>query len=163
MAGTTTPVMIAASTGKIAEAICMSGGTRPSTAGTSGKMAVTSDRNTGASAAMIASVILVLTMGLNLGIDFRGGTTIRAESSTNFEVGDYRAALEPVVEGDLSITEVFDPTFGPDRHVAQVRIGLTDEAGSITPEQLNEYQAALQEIAELLDADWLPGTALADS
>ncbi|MBV0893169.1 protein translocase subunit SecF [Paracoccus sp. Z118] len=95
---------------------------------------------------MIASVILLLTMGLNFGIDFRGGTTIRAESSNAFDVGDYRAALEPVVEGDLSITEVFDPTFGPDRHVAQVRIGLTDEAGSITPEQLNEYQAALQEI-----------------
>ena len=97
-------------------------------------------------AAMIASVILVLTMGLNLGIDFRGGTTIRAESSTNFEVGDYRAALEPVVDGDLSITEVFDPTFGPDRHVAQIRIGLANEAGSVTPAQLNEYEAALKQV-----------------
>ena len=97
-------------------------------------------------AAMVASVILIFTMGLNLGIDFKGGTTIRAESSTAFEVGEYRAALEPVVQGDLSITEVFDPTFGPDRHVAQIRIGLANEAGSVTPEQLNEYEAALKQV-----------------
>ena len=47
---------------------------------------------------MLASLIVLLTTGLNFGIDFRGGTTIRAESSTEFEVGDYRAALDALTE-----------------------------------------------------------------
>ena len=62
--------------------------------------------------AMVASVVLLLTMGLNYGIDFKGGTTIRTESSTNFEVGDYRQALDGLGLADVSITEVFDPSFG---------------------------------------------------
>ena len=32
--------------------------------------------------AMVASVVLLLTMGLNYGIDLKGGTTIRTESTT---------------------------------------------------------------------------------
>lgn len=37
--------------------------------------------------------------GLNFGIDFRGGTTIRTESTTEIDVGTYRAALEPLEIG----------------------------------------------------------------
>ena len=44
--------------------------------------------------AVIASIILALTMGLNFGIDFRGGTTIRAESTEPVDVGGYRTAVE---------------------------------------------------------------------
>lgn len=82
---------------------------------------------------MIVSVILVMTMGLNFGIDFKGGTTIRTESSNAFEVSEYREALSGLNLSDLSITEVFDPGFGPDRHVAQIRIGTENETGSVTP------------------------------
>ncbi|WBU53687.1 protein translocase subunit SecF [Paracoccus sp. SCSIO 75233] len=96
---------------------------------------------------MVISVILLLTMGLNFGIDFRGGTTIRTESSTAFDVADYRAALTEVEGiGDVSITEVFDPTYGEDRHVAQVRIGATDDTEAMTPEQIDAVEAALTEI-----------------
>ncbi|MFT4012976.1 MAG: protein translocase subunit SecF [Paracoccus sp. (in: a-proteobacteria)] len=96
--------------------------------------------------AMIASVVVTLVMGLNFGIDFKGGTTIRTESSTAFEVGDYRQAIEKLDLGDLSITEVFDPTFGADRHVAMIRIGTTDDTGSVTPAELNKVEAALKEV-----------------
>lgn len=96
--------------------------------------------------AMVASVILTLVMGLNYGIDFKGGTTIRTESSTAFEVGDYRQAMDPLDLGDVSITEVFDPSFGADRHVAMIRIGTTDETGSVTPERLNEVEQALKTV-----------------
>lgn len=97
-------------------------------------------------AAMAASVILIFTMGLNFGIDFKGGTTIRTESPTAFKVGDYRDALDDLGFSDLAITEVFDPSFGSDRHVAMIRIGTTDETGSVSAEQLNEIQAALQQV-----------------
>ncbi|KGJ04169.1 protein translocase subunit secF [Paracoccus halophilus] len=97
-------------------------------------------------AAMLLSVISVLVVGLNFGIDFKGGTTIRTTSPTAFEVGDYRQALSPLDLGDVSITEVFDPGFGQDKHVAQIRIGTQDETGSVTPEQLNEVEAALRTV-----------------
>ena len=96
--------------------------------------------------AMVISVVLIATMGLNFGIDFKGGTTIRTESSTAFEVGDYREALDDLGFSDLAITEVFDPSFGADRHVAMIRIGTTDETGSVTPEQLNQVEAALKTV-----------------
>ncbi|GGF58184.1 protein translocase subunit SecF [Paracoccus acridae] len=96
--------------------------------------------------AMVISVVLIATMGLNFGIDFKGGTTIRTESSTAFEVGDYREALDDLGFSDLAITEVFDPSFGADRHVAMIRIGTTDETGSVSPEQLNQIEAALHEV-----------------
>lgn len=95
---------------------------------------------------MIASVIVVLFMGLNFGIDFKGGTTIRTESTQSFDVGEYRQALNGLDLADVSITEVFDPSFGADKHVAMVRIGVEDDAGSVTPEQLNEIEAALKNV-----------------
>ena len=94
--------------------------------------------------AMIVSVIFIVTMGLNFGIDFKGGTTIRTESSNAFEVAEYREALSGLNLSDLSITEVFDPGFGPDRHVAQIRIGTENETGSVTPEELNRIESALK-------------------
>lgn len=101
----------------------------------------------GASAvAVVVSILATIFMGLNYGIDFRGGTTIRTESTTAFEIGDYRQALDGMGFSDVSITEVFDPSFGADRHVAMVRIGTTDEAGSVSPEQLAEVEAALQQV-----------------
>ena len=96
--------------------------------------------------AMVASVIIILTMGLNFGIDFKGGTTIRAESSTEFSVAEYHDALDGLDLGDVSITEVFDPGFGPDRHVAQIRIGTTNDTGSVTPEELNRIESALRAV-----------------
>jgi preprotein translocase subunit SecF len=61
-------------------------------------------------------------MGLNFGIDFRGGTTIRT-GRDQVDVGAYRDALAPLGLGDVSITEVFDPTFSrADQNVAMIRI-----------------------------------------
>lgn len=95
---------------------------------------------------MVASVVAIFTMGLNFGIDFRGGTTIRTESTSAVDVGQYRQALAGLDVGDVSITEVFDPTFRADQHVAQVRIGTTGETGSVTPEELNAVEAALKAV-----------------
>ncbi|WBU63167.1 protein translocase subunit SecF [Paracoccus aerodenitrificans] len=96
---------------------------------------------------MVLSVIVLLTMGLNFGIDFRGGTTIRTESTTAFDIGEYRSALDGIEGiGDVSITEVFDPTFGEDRHVAQIRIGSVEDTEAMTPEQISDVETALKEV-----------------
>ena len=94
--------------------------------------------------AMVASVVLLMTMGLNYGIDFKGGTTIRTESTTAFDVGDYRDALSGLGLEDVSITEVFDPSFGTDKHVAQVRIGAGDSTAAMSPEEIATIEAALK-------------------
>ena len=91
--------------------------------------------------AVILSLILWSTVGLNFGIDFRGGTTIRTESSAGVDIGAYRAALVPLDLGDVSITEVFDPTFGPDKNVAMIRIQAQDGYESVTPEIIQAAEA----------------------
>ncbi|RVV98783.1 protein translocase subunit SecF [Mesobaculum littorinae] len=96
--------------------------------------------------AMVLSLIIWLTVGLNFGIDFRGGTTIRTQSTEAVDVGAYRDAIAPLELGDVAISEVFDPSFGEDRNVAMLRIQAQGEEESITAETIAEVEAALQEV-----------------
>lgn len=96
--------------------------------------------------AMIASIAVFLVVGLNFGIDFRGGTSIRTEAQAPVDIGAYRAAVSPLGFGDVAITEVFDPTFGPDRNVAMIRIQTQDGQEAKTPEQIAQIRAALQAV-----------------
>ncbi|MGB3688140.1 MAG: protein translocase subunit SecF [Jannaschia helgolandensis] len=93
--------------------------------------------------AMIASLIIWLAVGLNFGIDFLGGTTIRTESTQSVDIGVYRDALTPLGLGDIAITELFDPTFAPDQNVAQIRIQVQDGAESVTTETIAAVKSAL--------------------
>ncbi|PID37360.1 MAG: protein translocase subunit SecDF [Rhodobacterales bacterium] len=92
---------------------------------------------------MAASVAAFFAMGLNYGIDFKGGTSIRTDSTLAVDVGEYREALAPLELGQVTITEVFDPNFRPDQHVAQIRIEAQDGAESVTVEQITAIKAAL--------------------
>ncbi|WP_425044192.1 protein translocase subunit SecF [Primorskyibacter sp. S87] len=84
--------------------------------------------------------------GLNFGIDFRGGTTIRTESTQPVDVGTYRGAIEPLGLGDVSITEVFDPTFDEDEYVTMIRIQAQEGAESVTAEMVENVHAALKSV-----------------
>ncbi|MCI5039476.1 MAG: protein translocase subunit SecF [Donghicola eburneus] len=84
-----------------------------------------------------------LLQGLNYGIDFRGGTTIRTESTQPVDVGTYRDALSPLELGDITITEVFDPSFEADQHVAMIRIQAQDDTESVSAEMIANVEAAL--------------------
>ncbi len=81
--------------------------------------------------------------GLNFGIDFRGGTTVRTESTQPVDIGIYRDAMAVLELGDISITEVFDPTFDDDQNVAMIRIQAQEGQEAVTPETLRAVQAAL--------------------
>lgn len=97
-------------------------------------------------AAVVLSIVIWLTMGLNFGIDFRGGTTIRTQSTEAVDVAAYRAAIEPLGLGDVAISEVFDPSFGEDRNAAMVRIQAQNEEESVSPATIAEVEAALQQV-----------------
>ncbi|MFZ7089569.1 protein translocase subunit SecF [Primorskyibacter sp. 2E233] len=101
----------------------------------------------------ISAVMMVLAFGsfmvrgLNYGIDFKGGTTIRTESAQAVDVGAYRDALAALQLGDTTISEVFDPTFGPDQNVAMIRIGAQDGQEAVTSEVIDTARGALQSVA----------------
>ncbi len=95
-------------------------------------------------AAMVGSILIFLIVGLNFGIDFRGGTTIRTESTQAVDVGAYRDAIAPLGLGDVSITEVFDPTFGPDENVAMIRIQAQEGTESVSAETVLAVEEVLQ-------------------
>ncbi|MBP0481771.1 protein translocase subunit SecF [Sagittula salina] len=97
--------------------------------------------------AVVLALISFFVQGLNYGIDFKGGTTIRTESAQAVDVGAYRGALATLGLQDVIITEVFDPTFDADQNVAMVRIGAEDEQNAVSAERLAEAEAALQEVA----------------
>jgi preprotein translocase subunit SecF len=96
---------------------------------------------------IICSIVSTLVIGLNFGIDFKGGTTIRAESTSPIDVAVYRSAMEPLMLGDISIAEVFDPNFRSDQHVAQIRIQAQDGQESVASDIVIQVQAVLRDIA----------------
>ena len=71
---------------------------------------------------VVLSLISFFVQNLNFGIDFRGGTSIRTESSEPISVAAYRNALSSLDLGDITISEVFDPSFEDDQNVAMIRI-----------------------------------------
>jgi len=100
---------------------------------------------------MVLSVVAWATIGLNFGIDFQGGTTIRTESEQAVDVAAYRDALQPLELGDVAISEVFDPTFDEDQHVAMLRIQAQEGAESAENEMVANVQAALQGVDESIE------------
>ena len=94
--------------------------------------------------AMILTAVSLMVFGLNFGVDFKGGTTIRTESTQMVDVGEYRAAMDDLGLGDITITEVFDPSFRDDQHVAMIRIEAQEGDEVVTPEVIAKVEAALQ-------------------
>ena len=98
----------------------------------------------GSMALMLLAFLAWGVIGLNFGIDFKGGTTIRTQSVTPVDVGAYRQTLEKLPLGDVSITEVFDPGFAADQHVAMIRIAALEDVEAVTPETVQTVEDALK-------------------
>ena len=95
---------------------------------------------------MIVAFASFAIQGLNYGIDFRGGTTIRTESPMPIDIGVYRGALDVLELGDITITKVFDPTFDDDQNVAMIRIQAQGDQEAVTVETIVAVEAALKEV-----------------
>ena len=54
--------------------------------------------------------------------------------------------MAPLGLGDVSITEVFDPTFGPEQNVAMIRIQAQEGQEAVTTEVVSRVEAALTAI-----------------
>lgn len=94
---------------------------------------------------VIASASFLI-QGLNFGIDFRGGTTVRTESPLPVVVSEYRDAMATLELGDITITEVFDPQFRDDQNVAMIRIQAQDDQEAVTTEVIEAVEGALKTV-----------------
>lgn len=92
---------------------------------------------------IIVSFASLAGLGLNYGIDFKGGTSVRTQSAQPVDIGGYRDAIEPLGLGDVTITEVFDPTFGPDQNVAMIRIQAQEGEQSVSLDVIGSVKQAL--------------------
>jgi len=89
--------------------------------------------------AMIASVIVFLMMGLNFGIDFRGGVTIEVRTEGPADLGQMRGIVGGLDLGDVSVQE-----FGqPEDVLIQVEVQQGDG---------NVQQAVVAAVKQALDA-----------
>ncbi|MEM8569436.1 MAG: protein translocase subunit SecF [Pseudomonadota bacterium] len=75
---------------------------------------------------LLASVVLFLAVGLNYGIDFRGGTLVMAEMPEERPIGEYRGVLSDLDVGQVAVTEVSSPGAGTGQTVL-MRVGITAE------------------------------------
>jgi len=95
---------------------------------------------------MVASVVLFLTMGLNYGVDFRGGTIIMTSTREDVPVSEYREMLNALNFGEVNVTEVSDDT-GQGRHLVLMRLGITGD-------DPDSQQAVITEVRGALTAKW---------
>ena len=96
--------------------------------------------------AMIASILVIAAFGLNLGIDFTGGTSIRIETSNTLMLEGYRTALGDLGLADVAVSEVIGGgTEGA--HVANLRLASVGADGAtLSSEQMQQVRAALTQI-----------------
>lgn len=80
---------------------------------------------------MVASVVAFFALGLNFGIDFKGGTLLRVQTTEVVETNIYRTTMDGLDLGDVSITEVFDPTSDGSTHVVNIKIEQQDQEGPL--------------------------------
>ena len=97
----------------------------------------------GSMALMLLAFLFWGTEGLNYGIDFKGGTTLRTDSTQAVDVGGYRKAMDGLPLGDVVITEVFDPSFRADQHVAMIRLSSAEKGEAVSEDALGQVKAAL--------------------
>ncbi|MEM8977847.1 MAG: protein translocase subunit SecF [Pseudomonadota bacterium] len=95
-------------------------------------------------ALIVVAFVSFLIQGLNFGIDFQGGTTVRTNAEAPVDIAAYRGALDPLDLGDVSITEVFDPQFGADENVAMIRIQAQEGEEAASADLVENVTNALQ-------------------
>ncbi len=91
----------------------------------------------------VLSVVAFFAMGLNYGIDFKGGSVIRTATPAPVEVGTYRTVLSGLELGDFTVTEVVDPgaeLTDTNRNSVMIRI----EQQSDNPETQNDIIAEVK-------------------
>ncbi|MFA9373151.1 MAG: protein translocase subunit SecF [Poseidonibacter sp.] len=89
---------------------------------------------------VIASIVLLLTKGLNLGIDFAGGTIVQVKYTQNAPINDIRDTLKSTKYSNASITK-----FGSDDEII---IRITGSSSDISNDISDEMHQILKTTGE---------------
>ena len=100
---------------------------------------------------VVVAFLSFLIQGLNLGIDFQGGTSIRTQSEQPIDAGAYRDALTPLALGDFTITEVSDPSFAANQNVAMIRIAAQEGDEAVSAGTVSAIMTALEAVDPTID------------
>ena len=98
----------------------------------------------GSLAAILASILLAATMGLNFGIDFRGGTLVEIRTEQPADMGRIRTIVTGMDVGDVQVQ-----SFGTERDVL-VRVEERGRTG-------DERMGVAEQVGDRLTAE-IPGT-----
>ncbi|MGZ6195982.1 MAG: protein translocase subunit SecF, partial [Candidatus Binataceae bacterium] len=75
----------------------------------------------------LAAIILLITVGLNYGVDFVGGSVVQLQFKTATDGGHIRSALQPMGLGEVTVQD-----FGAaERHQYLVRFATVKNVGSL--------------------------------
>ena len=94
----------------------------------------------------VLSVVAFLTLGLNYGIDFKGGSVIRTSTPVPVEVSVYRDVLSGLELGDFTVTEVKDPgaeLTSTERNAVMIRIEQQSDDPATQDDIIFEVKSAL--------------------
>lgn len=91
---------------------------------------------------VIASIAAVATIGLNYGVDFRGGLTIEASDDQPIDIGAVRSKINELGFDSFEVQEIND--FAGSDPAVVVTIGLQEADASLTEEEI----AASNEVAQ---------------
>ena len=97
---------------------------------------------------VVASIALALVIGLNFGIDFRGGTMIMAKTDQTVETGEYRNALADLNLGDVAVTEISstaEELSGESQNAVMIRIEQQGNDPAAQNETVSLVQSTLSE------------------
>lgn len=94
----------------------------------------------GSGAAVLASIVLFLVLGLNLGIDFRGGSVVRVQFQSEVNISQVRDRIGGLGLGDVQIQEIGDKN--------EIMIRIEQQPGGDAAQQ-----EASREVLDALGAD----------
>ncbi|RMF38903.1 MAG: protein translocase subunit SecF [Alphaproteobacteria bacterium] len=94
-------------------------------------------------AAILVSLVLVLTVGLNFGIDFRGGTSLILQTPKPVDVSVYRDAVSGLGLGEIQVTAISASGGLEDKNQVLVRIVEQGDDPAIQSAAIAKVRAAL--------------------
>jgi preprotein translocase SecF subunit len=98
-------------------------------------------------ALVVASIAAVMTLGLNYGVDFRGGVTIEVTDDQPIDIGDVRSTVSALNLGDVKVQQIQDFAGGEEGVV--VFIEQQETAAEDADEEVAQ-QAASEKVQEAL-------------
>lgn len=104
-------------------------------------------------ALLVGSIVAIATMGLNYGVDFRGGITIEVAREEPIDIGEVRSAVSALNLGEVRVQEIQDFAGGEEAVVVYVEQQQAEEDGDHETAQQDASSVVQGALRDLLGDD----------